>query len=234
MDKNYRQQHIAAGIKQLLLTYGMLFLQLLIFLFSANLVFDFRVQFFFATSFVHSSIGIAVQYGVNPDLMIKRLKIKRRGSKLWDEILMRASNLMMLVVAPAVAGLDVGRFMVTSFPFYFVALGFAFFVISTVLLNWAMAVNVHFEPTVRIQEKHRVIATGPYEIIRHPGYLAGIMYSMSIPFIIGSVMALIPVGLYVILMIVRTWLEDKTLQRELVGYREYAELTKSRLIPGIW
>jgi len=98
--------------------------------------------------------------------------------------------------------------------------GLVFIVVSTVLLNWAMIVNPHFEPTVRIQEDrdHKVITSGPYNIVRHPGYLAGILFAISIPLMIGSVFAFIPVGIYVFLIMIRTWLEDKTLQEELEGY----------------
>jgi protein-S-isoprenylcysteine O-methyltransferase Ste14 len=99
-----------------------------------------------------------------------------------------------------------------------------------------MIENPHFEPTVRIQEErsHRVITTGPYEFVRHPGYLGGILWALSIPFMIGSILAFIPAGVYVLLMIIRTWLEDRTLQKELNGYLEYTKRTRHRLFPGIW
>jgi len=108
--------------------------------------------------------------------------------------------------------------------------------VSSILLNWAMIVNPHFEPTVRIQKDrgHKVITSGPYNIVRHPGYLAGILFILSIPLMIGSVFTFIPAGIYVFLVTVRTWLEDKTLQEELDGYSEYAERIKYRLFPGIW
>jgi protein-S-isoprenylcysteine O-methyltransferase Ste14 len=99
-----------------------------------------------------------------------------------------------------------------------------------------MIENPHFEPTVRIQEErsHRVITTGPYKFVRHPGYLGGLLWAVSIPFMIGSIFAFIPAGVYVILMIIRTWFEDRTLQKELSGYVEYTKRTRRRLFPGIW
>jgi protein-S-isoprenylcysteine O-methyltransferase Ste14 len=107
-------------------------------------------------------------------------------------------------------------------------------VLSSFLLNWAMAVNPHFEPTVRIQEHQKVIARGPYHIVRHPGYLSGILFASSIPLIIGSAFTFIPVAIYWVLMIIRTWLEDNALQRDLEGYPEYAKQTRFRLFPRIW
>ena len=107
-------------------------------------------------------------------------------------------------------------------------------VASSILLNWAMKVNPHFEPTVRIQDNHKVIARGPYGIVRHPGYLAGILFALSIPLLIGSAFTFIPAGIYCLLMTIRTWVEDKTLQKELKGYPEYTKQTKYRLLPKIW
>ena len=225
-----------AGIKSLLLASVMLALQMIIFYISAGNIAGLRPLAFFGASFMHYALSTAVQYKLNPELLVQRLKRKREGSKLWDEILMRASNLTVLIAVPAMAGLDIGRFHWSGLDIQFAVLGFVFFGVSTILINWAMAVNPHFEPTVRIQKDrgHKVISRGPYKIVRHPGYLAGILYTFSIPLIMGSVFTFIPVGIYVILFIIRTSLEDRTLREELDGYSEYARQVKHKLLPGIW
>ena len=225
-----------AGIKSLLLASVMLALQMIIFFISAGHIVGSRPWTFFGASFMHYALSTAVQYKLNPKLLVERLKRKREGSKLWDEILMRISNLTVLIAVPAMAGLDIGRFHWSGLDVQFAALGFASFIVSTILINWAMAVNPHFEPTVRIQKDrgHKVISSGPYKIVRHPGYLAGILYTLSIPLIIGSAFTFIAVGIYVILFIIRTSLEDKTLHEELDGYSEYARQVKHKLFPGIW
>jgi len=226
----------AAGIKSFLLASVMLALQMIIFFISAGHIVGPRPWTFFGTSFMHYAMSTIVQYKLNPELLVQRLKRKREGSKLWDEILMRLSNLMVLIAVPVMAGLDIGRFQWSDLDVQFAVLGFAFFITSTVLINWAMAVNPHFEPTVRIQKDrgHKVISSGPYKIVRHPGYLAGILYTLSIPLIIGSVFTFIPVGIYAIFFIIRTSLEDSTLHKELDGYSEYARQVKHKLFPGIW
>ena len=170
------------------------------------------------------------------DTIVERLKRKRVGSKRWDEVLMRVSNLTVLIPMPVVAGLDVGRFQWVNLPVQLVVPGFIFFVVSSVLINWAMISNPHFEPTVRIQKDrdHRVVTGGPYGIVRHPSYLGGVFFALSIPLIIGSGFAFIPAGVYVLLTVVRTWLEDETLQRELEGYSEYTERVRYRLVPWLW
>ena len=229
-----RKQFRIAAVKQLAVSSVMLSVQIVIFVVSAGNVPDPRPWLYFGIAFIHYSVSIGVQYEVNPQLVVQRLKIERKGSKLWDEVLMRISNLSVIILIPAVAGLDVGRFQWLSLDVYFLVIGVFLVVLSSFILNWAMMVNPHFEPTVRIQERHKVITRGPYSIVRHPGYLSGILFTSSIPFIIGSAFTFVPVAIYWVLMIIRTWLEDKMLQKDLEGYSEYAKQTRFRLFPGIW
>jgi protein-S-isoprenylcysteine O-methyltransferase Ste14 len=76
--------------------------------------------------------------------------------------------------------------------------------------------------------------SGPYKIVRHPGYVGMGLSALAIPLILGSWWALIPGGIAAALIIIRTALEDKTLQAELPGYVEYTKQTRYRLIPGVW
>ena len=224
-----------AAIKQLIIASIMLIVQIMVFFVSAGQISDLRPWLYFLVAFLHYFVSTAVQYKLNPKLLVQRLKIKRKGSKFWDEILMRISNLMILILIPVVAGLD-RRFRWSHISIFFVLFGFVLIIGSTVLLNWAMCVNPYFEPTVRIQKEHdhKVITSGPYSIVRHPGYLAGILFAVSIPFLIGSGFTFVPVGIYVVLVIIRTFFEDKTLQEELEGYVKYAVQVRNRLLPGIW
>jgi protein-S-isoprenylcysteine O-methyltransferase Ste14 len=223
-----------AAIKQLLIASVMLVVQIIIFVVSAGSLPNLQPWLYFVVAFAHYFISIAVQYKFNPQLLVRRLRTKRAGSKMWDEVLMRVSNLTVIILIPAVAGLDVERFHWSNLDVRFALLGFLFVVVSSILLNWAMIVNPHFEPTVRIQEDHEVVVRGPYGILRHPGYLAGMLFALSIPLLIGSASTFVPVGVYYLLMAVRTWLEDNTLQKELKGYTEYTKQTKYRLFPKIW
>ena len=223
-------------ITQIVVICLMLILQMTIFFISAGHINLLRPWIFFGASFAQFIAGTVVQYKLNPELLVQRLKRKREGSKRWDEILMRVSNLMLLIGVPVIAGLDIGRFQWSNLEVKFAVLGFALFIISAIFINWAMIVNRHFETTVRIQKDrdHKVISNGPYKIVRHPGYLGGILFALSIPLIVGSLFALIPTGIYVILFMIRTSLEDKTLHKELDGYHEYAKKVKYKVLPGIW
>ncbi|UCH32605.1 MAG: isoprenylcysteine carboxylmethyltransferase family protein [Candidatus Bathyarchaeota archaeon] len=235
MQTSNLNQFKIAAIKQLFVASAMLFVQIIVFFVAAGQIFGPRPWLYFCTAFVHYAVSIVVQYRLSPQLLVQRLKRNRKGSKLWDEILMRFSNLMMIIAIPAASGLD-GRFQWSNLEAYFALVGLVVLSGSTVLLNWAMILNPYFEPTVRIQEErdHNVITNGPYKIVRHPGYLAGILFAISIPLMIGSIVAFVSVGIYVLLTIIRTWLEDRTLQEELKGYSEYASEVRYRLFPGIW
>ena len=236
MLESKSKQFKIAAIKQFSITSIFLSVQIIIFFVSSGYITNQRPWLYFITAIIHYSLSTAVQYKLNPQLLVQRLKVKREGSKLWDEILMRTSNLTMIVLIPVIAGLDIGRYQLSNLDINFILIGLVFVGISSFLLNDSMINNKYFEPTVRIQKErdHKVITSGPYSVIRHPGYLAGIMFAISIPLLIGSIYTFIPVGIYIFLMIIRTWLEDKTLQKELKGYLDYSKQVKYRLLPGIW
>lgn len=70
--------------------------------------------------------------------------------------------------------------------------------------------------------------------MRHPGYTGAILFELATPILLGSVWALIPGGVSALAMLVRTVLEDHSLQRELAGYADYARRVRYRLLPGVW
>jgi protein-S-isoprenylcysteine O-methyltransferase Ste14 len=226
----------SAVIKQVTVSTVMLTVMMAVFYASAGRTDIPRSWLLFGVSFVHGVGSVFVLARYNPELLAQRLTIRREGSKAWDEVLMRGSNLTVLLLVPVVAGLDVGRYGWSSLEVQYAVLGLIMMVASSALINWAMIENPHFEPTVRIQEDrgHRVVSTGPYGIVRHPGYLSGILWAFSIPLVIGSLYAFVPVVLYSALMILRTQLEDRTLQDELAGYADYARKVRYRLFPGVW
>lgn len=225
-----------AAIKQMMLSTAMLAIMMAVFYISAGRTDIPQSWFLFCAAFVYFVASNFALYRYNPRLLIQRLKLRREGSKTWDEVLVRVSNLTVLLLVPAVAGLDIGRYGWSSLGLPYAVMGIVFLIVSSVLVNWAMIENPYFEPTMRIQNdrNHRVVTTGPYAIVRHPGYLSGILWIASVPLILGSLYTLAPFILYTVLMTLRTYLEDRTLEEELPGYTEYAEVVKHRLFPGIW
>jgi len=172
---------------------------------------------------------------VNPDIFVARSKLTRAGTKRWDKVVM-GFLFLSLTATFSVAAFDSGRFHWSSVPPWLIVLGYILFSIGFLISIWAESVNKFAEPSVRIQTErgHKVIDTGPYAIIRHPLYLGGLFLFAGIPLTLGSFRALIPAVAATVVLIVRTILEDRTLQKELAGYKAYAARVPHRLLPGIW
>jgi len=179
-------------------------------------------------------VSIIYLWRVNPELVVARIN-PHQGTKRWDKALLGLFIPSFLAILP-VAALDDGRFHWLPVPGWVCALGYGLLLLGMVLLTWAQAVNKFFEPTVRIQADRgqRVIDSGPYALVRHPGYASCFPLTVGIALCLGSLWALIPAGLSCLVLILRTQWEDQTLQAELAGYKEYTERVRSRLIPGVW
>lgn len=116
------------------------------------------------------------------------------------------------------------------------AAGLAVAFCSQLFVLWAMASNPFLATTVRIKDEreHRVVRSGPYRLVRHSGYLGSAAYNLVVPLVLGSLWAYIPALVTVVLLVVRTGLEDRALGAELPGYEEYAAAVRYRLFPGAW
>lgn len=158
------------------------------------------------------------------------------GTKGWDKFFAPAIAVAGSLAMFMTAGLDArfGWSEPVSSTIWLLALIVAFG--SQIFVLWAMAFNPFFATTVRIQEErgHIVVNQGPYRLVRHPGYLGSIIYTLFSPLVLNSFWTFIPAVLTVVLLIIRTRLEDRTLQGELPGYAAYATKTRYRLFPGIW
>jgi protein-S-isoprenylcysteine O-methyltransferase Ste14 len=171
---------------------------------------------------------------VNPDILAARIN-RHRGTEPWDKILVGTLLAMWLVTFP-VAALDDERFHWYPVSWWVAVLGYILFLVGMGILTWAEAVNKFFEPTVRLQTDRgqTVIDSGPYSVVRHPGYVGGTLFFVGTPLALGSVWALFPAVLASLLLVLRTKWEDETLQAKPQGYKEYTERVRYRLFPGIW
>jgi protein-S-isoprenylcysteine O-methyltransferase Ste14 len=170
-------------------------------------------------------LGVSALYlwRVNREIFAARSRI-HPGTKRWDRILLGILFPGMLAIV-AVAALDDGRFQWSRMSWWFVGLGYLLLTTGTVITAWAQAVNRFFEPGVRIQTErgHHVVETGPYAIVRHPGYFGACLLFTGIALALGSWWALVPAGFSVLLVLIRTEWEDRTLHAELAGYEAYAQ-----------
>ena len=141
-----------------------------------------------------------------------------------------------MIVEIPLATLDAGRMGWSDVPLWVVRTGYMLLIGGIAVTTWAQAVNPVFEPGVRIQTERaqQVITSAPYRFIRHPGYSAAIAIFIGIPLALASWWALLPAALAIALLVVRTSLEDRVLQAELLGYADYARRTRYRLLPGLW
>jgi protein-S-isoprenylcysteine O-methyltransferase Ste14 len=170
----------------------------------------------------------------NPELLKERMS-RRKDAKTWDKIILVIYSLLAMIML-VVAGLDAVRYQWTHVPSVLTVLGFFGFIPAYMLIFWTMTQNRFLSEVVRIQEDrgHKVCTTGPYSYVRHPMYVGVIIFVLCLPLALGSLAALILSIAILFVFLVRTSLEDKTLQKELPGYKEYAKKVKYKLIPGVW
>jgi protein-S-isoprenylcysteine O-methyltransferase Ste14 len=172
----------------------------------------------------------------HPDLLAERARFtQHEDAKPWDKWLAPSVGLGGGLI-PLVAGLDALFVWSPTFSLPVKILALAIILAGYALGSYALIENRFFSGMVRIQTDrgHHVVSSGPYRWLRHPGYAGALLVYLATPFFLDSLWAFLPTVLLTILLVIRTALEDRTLQDELVGYREYAELVRYRLLPGVW
>lgn len=175
----------------------------------------------------------------HPGLLAERQRTKfekTQDVKPWDKVLAPLMGVSVSFPLVIVAGLDHRFAWSPVFPIWLNLLGFILIAIGYAFAVWALVENRFFSSMVRIQTDrgHVVCDSGPYRIVRHPGYAGNILPLPGIVLALGSVWTLIPAVVALIIVVIRTALEDQTLQEELQGYRDYARRVRYRLIPWIY
>lgn len=223
------------GVKTILMPFDWKAVFYICFFMAAGRMDIFRAWLLLGIDYLGVVVISVIFWKVAPELANQRASIKE-GTKPWDKVFLAFYFTISLLAFPIVAGLDVGRYHWSELHINYAITGIILFALCVALGSWAIVVNQFFETTVRIQadREHRVISRGPYHWVWHPGYLAMVLGALSASLILGSLYSLIPGGLGIITLLVRTSLEDQTLQEELHGYRDYASRVCWRLIPGIW
>jgi protein-S-isoprenylcysteine O-methyltransferase Ste14 len=223
------------GIRIVLAPFWVTIISIVVFILAAGRMDIFKAWLVFGINFVGSIVVAILLWKFAPGLANQRGSV-REGTKTWDRVILIIYFSLTFLVAPIIAGLDVGRFKWSQLGVSYAVGGIALYTAFYFLFHWAMLINEHFEGTSRIQDDrgHKVIMNGPYSFVRHPGYIAMMFTNLAYSFTIGSLYSLIPSVSAIIAIVVRTFLEDRMLQNELEGYSEYAKKTKYRLLPGIW
>lgn len=169
----------------------------------------------------------------DPELLKARAKTKTTES--WDKKILIFSTpaFLMMYILP---GFDAVRFQWSIVPLYLNIIGFIGMILALIFFFLVSRENTYLSRVVEIQEErgHKVITSGPYRIVRHPMYLAVIVLYISHCLALGSLFSLIPCAIVILTIILRIIHEDKMLQEQLEGYKEYAQKTRYKLIPGLW
>jgi protein-S-isoprenylcysteine O-methyltransferase Ste14 len=185
-------------------------------------------------------LGFAVSRALaaqrHPDLLAERARfLQHEDAKPWDRLLAPLVGLAGGLV-PLVAGLDAQFGWSPAFSLAAKIASLAVILAGFVLGAYALIENRFFSGMVRIQTDrgHQVVSSGPYGWVRHPGYAGTLLAYLATPIFLDSGWAFLPAVVITIALIIRTDLEDRTLQAELHGYRDYARRVRYRLLPGVW
>lgn len=176
-----------------------------------------------------SACLLATMLGIDPGLATERSRTSDKGAMPG-----RFAAGLSFLTTLTVAALEVGRFhWLHSVPADARWSSLVFFAGAMALQMWAMVANPFFSPDIRLQpeRRHRVIACGPYRLVRHPGYLAMLVAVPASALAIGSWLALLPAAAFCLVILKRVGAEEDFLQRSLAGYSEYRGRVGGRLFP---
>jgi protein-S-isoprenylcysteine O-methyltransferase Ste14 len=194
-------------------------------------------------AWVYAAIGIlgfaisrALAARRHPDVIAERARfMQHEDAKPWDKLLAPLVGLGGGLI-PLMAGLDARFGWSPAFSMPLKISSLVIILAGYVLASYALIENRFFSGMVRIQTDrgHRVVSGGPYRWVRHPGYSGALLSYLATPVLLDSPWAFLAVLLLAIALVIRTSLEDRTLQEELDGYRDYAKRVRYRLLPGVW
>ena len=171
-----------------------------------------------------------------PDIIAERAKfMKHENAQSWDKPILAVVGVTGILVA-VVAGMDKLWGWTSTFSMPWRLLALLMVTAGYVFSSYALIENRFFSGMVRLQSDrgHFVISSGPYRWVRHPGYAGALIAYLFVPVLLDSLWAFIPTLITVGLYVVRTALEDRFLQQNLDGYRDYATRVRYRLLPGVW
>ena len=167
---------------------------------------------------------------VNPNLLKRRLDAKEKEVEQKEVVILSG---IMFISGFIVAGLNY-RYEWILLPNIVVFISSILFILSYIMYAEVLRENEYLLRTIKVEKNQKVIDNGLYGIVRHPMYLSTVILFLSIPLILNSIISFIIFLIYPIIIIKRIKNEEKVLEKELKGYKEYKKKVKYRLIPFIW
>jgi len=198
---------------------------------------DWRMAWAYVCVYAAAQVLVAaVVIRGNPELAAERAQLRASPAARWDRPLAGIVAVWGPMSTLIVSGVDMRLAGSSAVPQVLQTVGLALAAAGSLLTVWAMASNPFFYGHVRIEKErgHTVADSGPYRMVRHPGYLGAVVFNLATPLMLSSAWAFIPAGLTSGVLVLRTALEDRVLQEGLDGYKEYAVRVRHRLVPGLW
>ncbi|RUW23029.1 isoprenylcysteine carboxylmethyltransferase family protein [Mesorhizobium sp. M1E.F.Ca.ET.041.01.1.1] len=185
-------------------------------------------------------VGLSLTMGValarrDPGLMNERLRLPIQKTQSAADKILLSILLLGIFGWLALMGFDV-RFGWSAVPIWVQAIGALVLLVGICICYLTMLENSFAAPVVKIQDERgqRVITTGPYSYVRHPMYAGAILYFAGTALLLGSWWGLASVLVFIVLLAIRTFIEEKALRAGLRGYDDYAAAVRYRLIPLVW
>ena len=208
---------------------GFIIVGLLIFI-PAGTIDYFNGWLFMGILFIPMFIAGIIMFFINPELLRIRLNAKEKEKEQKAVVLFSG---LMFITGFIVSGLNY-RYQWLRLSNMVTIIASIIFIISYLLYAEVLRENTFLSRTIEVNDNQKVIDTGLYGIVRHPMYLITIILFLSMPLILGSLISFIIFLIYPLIIIKRINNEEKVLERELKGYREYQTKVKYKLIPFIW
>ena len=210
-------------------TCGLLLVGLLIFLPAGTFCYTYG-WLLIGLLFTPMLIAGFVMLAKSPDFLAKRLDVREKQGAQKGVV---AFSGLVFIAGFVVAGLDF-RFGWSTVPTWVIIAASVLFLVAYALYAEVMRENAYLSRTIKVEEGQTVVDTGLYGVVRHPMYAVTILLFLMIPLVLGSWYALIVFAFYPAIIIVRLKDEEELLTRELLGYAEYKQKVKYRIIPFVW
>ena len=185
---------------------------------------------FIALLFIPMFIAGIIIFFKSPELLKRRLNAKEEQDE--QKIVLLASGIM-FILAFALAGLNF-RFGWHKLPTAVIIMASIIFLLAYIMYGEVLRENEYLSRTVEVSDNQKVVDTGLYGLVRHPMYTSTIFLFLSMPLVLNSIFSFIVMLVYPIIIIFRIRNEEEVLEKELIGYKEYKEKVKYKLIPYIW
>lgn len=172
----------------------------------------------------------------HPDLIAERARMmQHEDAEPWDRRLVPLLGLGGALVM-LVPGLQARFNLLQDFNTPLKIIALIVILAGNILGTYALMENRFFSGVVRLQTERgqHVVSSGPYRWVRHPGYAGALLTYWATPIFLDSLWTFIPVLFTTLVLVLRTNLEDRTLQDKLDGYQEYTDHVRYRLLPGVW